>query len=122
MSTILVVDDVDTNREILARVLRREGYHTAYACNGAEALDAIRAEQPDLILLDLMMPEMDGVTFLRLFREDPRNRDLPVILVTALSDGNQLTEARKFGVVGCLTKGRASLSDVLSTVREHLRK
>src|SRR4051794_13252397 len=96
--TILVVDDVADSRDVLARLLRLSGYKSIVAEDGEAALNAVESEAPDLVLLDLMMPGMDGVEVLRHLREDPRFHDLPVILFTALSDGKLLTDAAKLGV------------------------
>jgi len=71
MSLILIADDHPIAREPLARLLKYEGYETACAANGIEALDAVRARRPDLILLDLMMPKMNGLAFLRAMSRPP---------------------------------------------------
>src|SRR5688572_24595203 len=82
MQTILVVDDMAIFREPLAACLKHEGYATVCAANGKEALTAVVRKRPDLILLDLAMPVMDGLTFLRHLRGNPATSALPVILLT----------------------------------------
>src|SRR3954453_193793 len=93
MSLILVVDDHAATREPLAKILRYEGYETAEACKGAEALEALRERKPDLGLLDLLMPTMDVVRFLSHAKEDPPATGLPVIVVPGGRAGVQLRNA-----------------------------
>ncbi len=84
--TILVVDDQVTNRLLLRNRLEADGYLVQEACDGVEALAAIEQSPPDLILLDVMMPRMDGFTLCRILRTRVATRGIPVILVTTLSD------------------------------------
>jgi CheY-like chemotaxis protein len=86
MAMVMVVDDTAVIREAVARLLRREGFETICAANGKEALDKLKLNQPDLVLLDIMMPEMDGLHCLQELRSDPRWETLPVIMMTALCD------------------------------------
>lgn len=83
--TILLADDHEDNRYALLTVLAREGYRTLGASNGQEAVDLCRAHLPDLVLMDLAMPVMDGRTALRLLKEDPRTAHIPVIVLTAMA-------------------------------------
>jgi len=80
---VLIVDDEPLNRELLARMLEREGYQTVEAVNGSDALEKIAIAAPSLILLDLMMPVMDGFAFLSALRRSPAFADVPVVIVTA---------------------------------------
>jgi len=85
-STILIVDDEPIGREILARLLLNPNYELLFASNGAEALAQVDKLIPDLILLDVMMPEMDGFEVCQRLRSDPVLEQVPVIMVTALDD------------------------------------
>jgi adenylate cyclase len=85
-STILVVDDTPQNIRLAEALLAPGGYEIAAAASGAEALDCIEASSPDLVLLDLLMPGMDGVAVCRAIRENPETAILPVIMVTALGE------------------------------------
>jgi class 3 adenylate cyclase len=97
---ILVVDDNEDNRYTLTRRLRREGYtDVAEATNGREALERLMAEPFDLVLLDLMMPEMSGDQVLERLRDDPERRDIPVIMISASTEID--------GVVRCIERGAA---------------
>lgn len=101
---ILVVDDEPMNIRIMKTPLQQEGYEVLVATNGAEGLQLARTERPDLILLDILMPELDGYAVCRQLREDPALREVPVIFVTAL--GSEEEEARGFrlGAVDYVTK------------------
>jgi CheY-like chemotaxis protein len=120
--TVLVVEDSDPVREIVSRVLRREGYEVVGAANGAEALAYMKRAVPDLVLLDVMMPEMDGIAMLAKLRQDPAYRDLPVILVTALSDEARMARARDLGVREYLVKSRFSYEELLDRVSRHVTR
>ena len=83
---VLVVDDDPDILEAICDILGGEDYRVARARNGAEALERVDAERPDLILLDLMMPVMDGVAFAKALRQRPAARDVPIVVISA--DGN----------------------------------
>jgi CheY-like chemotaxis protein/tRNA A-37 threonylcarbamoyl transferase component Bud32 len=83
---VLVVDDVEDNREVLRRRLSREGYAVECAANGREALERIAATPYDLVLLDVMMPEVDGYAVLEQLKSNSATRDIPVIMISALDD------------------------------------
>ncbi len=85
-STILIVDDLPAMSQLIARLLSGDGYQLEFAYNGAEALEKAEALSPDLILLDVMMPDIDGFTVCRRLRATPRLAEIPVIMVTALDD------------------------------------
>lgn len=80
---VLIVEDNDDLRELYAEQLRHLGYRTAQAGNGAAALEAARDSEPAVVLLDYQMPIMDGFEAARRLREDPRTRDIPLVLVTS---------------------------------------
>ena len=88
---ILLVEDDENTRAVLSMVLQTEMFEVTQAGNGAEALDSIYCEVPDLILCDLMMPKMDGAQMLERLRRDARTRNIPVIMLTAAdSEENEL--------------------------------
>ena len=86
MSTVLVIEDDALTRGAVARLLEHEGYATVKAANGKEGWATLYAQTPGLILLDLMMPQMDGISFLRLLRRSDRWGDIPVIVLTGLTE------------------------------------
>jgi diguanylate cyclase (GGDEF)-like protein/PAS domain S-box-containing protein len=102
--TILIVDDEVHNRKLLEALLRPEGYVTVTAGSGSEALTAVALHQPDLILLDLMMPGMDGYEVTRALKGDSSTSNIPIIMVTAQTDRTTLLDALDAGVEEFLTK------------------
>ncbi|MBI5633599.1 MAG: response regulator [Nitrospirae bacterium] len=83
---ILVVDDEEQNVKLLSSLLRAEGYETETASNGREAVEKVKTGAPDLVLLDIMMPDMDGYEACSLIKNDAESSNIPVVIVTALSD------------------------------------
>jgi CheY-like chemotaxis protein len=120
MATILVVDDDPTCRELLRRILPRSGHAVVVAVNGKDAFKAIAQHPPQLILLDLAMPQMDGLTFLRHLREMPQYRQTPVILCTALAHRDIVRTAALLGVKDYLLKSEYTIQTLLDRVRHYL--
>ena len=119
MATVMVVDDTTVIRDTVAKLLRREGFETVCASNGKEALEAMKSHRPDLVLLDLMMPEMDGIACLDALAHDPQLQNLPVIMMTAVADEGYETKARELGVKDYLVKARFSVGEMLDQVKRH---
>ena len=117
MKTILVVDDSAVCREPMAAILQSHGYRVLCAADGVQGLELARAEGPDLILLDIVMPKMDGLTMLQALRDDPAHEDRCVILVTSTTDRSCILKARALGVQGYLLKTSFSVDEMLSRVR-----
>jgi len=101
---VLVVDDDKHAVEILYRLLQKEGFEVLRAQSGREALAVAAAERVDVILLDVMMPEMDGFQVCEALRAAERTRDIPVILLTAKDDMETRVVGMKLGVSEFLTK------------------
>lgn len=117
---ILIVDDNPTNLKVLSRALMDEGFELAIATNGIEALEQIAEEQPELILLDVMMPEMDGFETCRRLKANPVTEDIPVIFMTALSDTVDKVKGLAIGAVDYISKPFDAI-DVVARIRVHLR-
>ena len=118
MRSILVVDDMAVFREPIAATLSMAGYDTAVACDGEEALRKTRIQRPDLILLDMAMPNMDGISFLKALRADPHIAKTQVILLTAMSDKKFVLAAAPYGVKDYILKSRFGLQDLLDRIRK----
>lgn len=103
-SYILLVDDNPKNLQILSAFLREKNYRTAIAKSGEIALEAIKTDCPDLILLDIMMPHMDGYEVCQRIKNDPISQHIPVIFVTALTDTFQKIKGFEVGAVDYITK------------------
>lgn len=103
-STILIVDDETSNREMLAHLLEPEGYRIVGASSGMEALDMIAAESPQLILLDVTMPGLDGYAVASLLKGDPNTASIPIIMVTAHAGRGARVVGLNTGAEDYLTK------------------
>jgi DNA-binding response OmpR family regulator len=104
MSSLLVVDDNEVNRDLLARRLGRQGFRVVTAENGHDALDAVRREAFDLVLLDVDMPGLDGFQVLNILRESHPPDELPVIMVTAMTGSDDIVKALSMGACDYVTK------------------
>src|SRR5262245_30257454 len=118
-SLVLVVDDISKNLQVVGTLLRKEGYRIVPATSGAQALERVRAETPDLILLDLMMPEMDGLEVCRRLKADSATRSIPVIFLTASNEMEHLVQGFEVGAVDYVTKP-FNPPELLARVRTHL--
>ncbi len=103
-STILIVDDDPAGRQTLESILDEQGYQLEFAENGAQALQMIRQILPDVILLDVMMPGMDGFEVCRQVRSDPAIAEIPIIMLTALDDRRSFLNGLESGADDYLTK------------------
>jgi class 3 adenylate cyclase len=117
---ILVVDDIEKNTRLLADVLTARGYRTSTAASGEAALAAIRVETPDLVLLDVMMPGLDGYAVCRAIRADPHHAMLPVVLVTALDPAQERVKGLEAGADDFLNKP-VNQAELMARVRSLLR-
>lgn len=116
---ILIVDDVPKNIELLGNVLSNEGYDISIAENGREALETLEDLLPDLILLDVMMPEMNGHEACKKLKAEDRTKDIPVIFLTAKTETEDIVEGFELGAVDYVTKPFNS-TELLARVRTHL--
>ncbi len=101
--TILVVDDTPENIDVLAGILRQD-YKVKAAPSGEKALKSAKKKAPDLILLDIMMPEMDGYQVFEQLKADPATADVPIVFVTGMSDNADQAKGMALGAKGYLTK------------------
>ncbi len=116
---ILVVEDTPNLRRLVAYLLGRAGYEVLQAEDGRAAVEVLKRHLPDLILLDIRMPGMDGFELLELLRGFPRAQAIPVVMLTSLSGARDLDRAMQLGVVDFLTKPiepRALLTQVARIV------
>ncbi len=116
---VLVVDDQEQNVRVVGTVLAQAGFEVGAATNGAQALKRIEARLPDLVLLDLLMPGMDGIETCRRIKADVRFTDLPVIFLSAADDSEHVVQALEVGGVDYITKP-FNKSELLSRVRTHV--
>jgi DNA-binding response OmpR family regulator len=120
--TILIVEDEPELSKALSDKLSEEGFSILEAKNGQEGLDIAKDKHPDLILLDILMPIMDGMTMLEMLREDESCKDIPVIFLTNLDDQEKVSEALKAGSFDYLIKTDWSLADIVKKIKNKLEK
>ncbi len=101
---ILVVDDEPPIVRLMEFILARQGHEMLVAVNGQEALDKVRTHQPDLVLLDIMMPRIDGYEVARALRADPATADLPIIMLSAKAQEEDIQKGMDVGVNEYITK------------------
>jgi signal transduction histidine kinase/CheY-like chemotaxis protein len=114
---VLIVDDDIGTREVLRRVLRREGWAVREAVNGAEGLRELSAARPAVILLDLMMPEMNGFEMLRALRADPGWRDIPVVIITSKDLTRDELEWLRSNAMDVFQKGAYGRAELIEALR-----
>jgi CheY-like chemotaxis protein len=122
MARLLIVDDDADSRETLCRFLEKAGHIVECVGNGKKALSTVIDHPPELIILDLLMPEMDGGTFLEVTRSYLRLQALPVIILTALPDSPMVERARHLKVNTILMKAKATFDDILGAVQQELHR
>ena len=105
MPKILLVEDNASLRTLYSRSLTTKKYDVETAVDGADALVKIRTYMPDLIVLDIVMPELNGIEVLELIKGDPHHRDIPILMLTAASDLNTIKECLEKGAMGYIIKG-----------------
>ena len=119
-SIILIADDNQQNRELLEAYLSEEGYEITMAVDGQETLDRVAEHQPDIILLDIMMPRLSGYEVCRTLKQDETTRAIPILMVTALGERGDIEMAVKAGCDDFLTKPVNNL-ELKTRVRSLLR-
>lgn len=102
--TVLAVDDIPMNLLLISKILSRLNINICTAANGREALDLIAKQKPSLVLLDLMMPEIDGYEVLKRLRENPETKDLRVVILSALNSNEDIVKGFNMGANDFITK------------------
>lgn len=117
---ILVIEDEATLQKALNEVLSREGYQVVSSLDGLNGLELAQKESPDLILLDIILPKMDGFEVLKRIKENERISQIPVIILTNLSDLNDIQKALDLGATTYLVKADFHIEDVLKKIEKVL--
>lgn len=102
--SILIVEDDENIQQLVGYNLAKAGFHVLYAENGEQALATVKREQPDLLVLDLMLPGLNGFEVCRILRKDPQTRSLPIIMLTAKSEENDVSAGLDLGADDYITK------------------
>jgi CheY-like chemotaxis protein len=120
MHIILVVDDDRDSGKMLAKLLTNLGEKALHVSSGQLALDSLELHIPRLVILDMMMPEMDGIDVLRQIRSNPKTACLPVVMFSAMSDPVNIADARRNGATDFWAKGRFDFSTLRQLVAPYL--
>ena len=119
MKKILIADDRQEIRELVFMTLARETYEIIQATNGREAVELAKKHDPDLILMDVMMPEMDGIEATRVLKKDPVTHDTRIVMLTARGQQTDLENGQKAGVDDYIVKPFSPL-DLIGKIRKIL--
>jgi CheY-like chemotaxis protein/HD-like signal output (HDOD) protein len=117
---ILIIDDMPIFRELIAPCLKLAGHDTMCAANGQEGLAMARKHLPDLILLDIAMPGMDGMQVLRALRRDPRTCVTPIVILSVVTERHRIVRAIQAGAQEYMLKSRFTTKDLLARIEKHL--
>jgi CheY-like chemotaxis protein len=120
MATVLIVDDQRETGHLVARILKLLGHRGIHVPSGEDALNYVRDSMPDAVLLDYMMPGMDGLEVLRALRQDPRTEKLPVIMFSANSDPRVVENAMREGANDYWVKATLQINDMESRLSRFL--
>jgi two-component system chemotaxis response regulator CheY len=118
-NTVLVVDDLAIIRDPIAGALRAAGFNAVCASDGAKALEILRTQQVDLVLLDVKMPVMDGISLLRILRRGAFPSVVPVMMLSGEEDREDVLQAAKLGIRGYVLKSNFSLKDLRVRISRH---
>lgn len=122
MEKIVFIEDETTLQKMLTAALQGAGYSVVAASDGEAGLAAVRAEKPDLVLLDLILPKMDGFTVLREIKKDELIAHIPVIVLTNLESAEDVEKVVGLGATTYLVKANYDLPDIVLKVKEILGK
>ncbi|MBI2624602.1 response regulator [Candidatus Parcubacteria bacterium] len=117
MGKIVFVEDDPVLQQTFADFLKSEGYHVISAADGAEGLETIQKEMPQLVLLDLILPKMDGFEVLQTIKADEKTKDIPVIVLTNLEGTGDVERALELGATTYLVKANYELDDILKKIK-----
>ncbi len=117
---LLIVDDVSENIQVAMNILKEQGYEFSYALNGSEAIDLLQKNSFDLVLLDVMMPDVNGFEVCEFIKNDPRLTDIPVIFLTARVDVDSISKGFEVGGVDYITKPFHA-NELIVRVKNHLQ-
>lgn len=121
MASILIIEDDPLVSRMYQAAFKFEGFKVEVAYTGREGLNALKAERPTVILLDVMMPEMSGVEVLSEIKDDPKTRAIPVIVLTNLSGTVDAEKALELGAIQFLVKSQYKPKEIVAKVKEILR-
>jgi DNA-binding response OmpR family regulator len=119
---ILIIEDEEALRQAMVDKFNREGFFVIEAKDGEEGLDLAIKNHPDIILLDIIMPKIDGLSMLKQLRSDAWGKDVPILILTNLNDAEYVSQAVESGVYDFLVKSDWQLSTLVEKVKEKLNQ
>lgn len=119
---ILIVEDEEILLTALSEELKQEGFEVVGAKDGIEGVEKISSEKPDLVLLDLVMPRLDGIGALKQMKENEQTRDIPVVILTNLSDYDKVSDALSMGAMDYLVKANYRLEELVTKIKNVLER
>jgi len=122
MAKLLIVEDDELMLRMYTKLLSYVGFDTVIAKDGQEGLEKARTEKPSLIILDIMMPKINGLDVLKALKADKETQNIPVVLLTNVSDDNILTEALKLGATGYLIKSQIANNELIEEIKQYLKE
>ncbi|PIR69621.1 MAG: response regulator [Candidatus Niyogibacteria bacterium CG10_big_fil_rev_8_21_14_0_10_46_36] len=122
MKLVLVVEDDKFMRNLLVNKLQKEGFQTEGVSSGEEALEFTKTKAPSLLLLDLILPNIDGFEVVQQLKQDPRLVNIPVLILSNLGEKKDIEKAQELGVSGFLIKANFTPSEIVKKVQELLSK
>jgi len=121
MSKILIVEDETFLRQTIAAKLREKGHEVLEADNGKDGMDMALNNMPDLMLLDIVLPSVDGISVLSHLRQDDQAKNIPVIILTNLAEDDKVKEAEQMGAQAYVVKANSNLEDVIKLAEDELQ-
>lgn len=119
---VFVVEDDKFMRNLLINKLQKEGFQTEGLGSGEEALELMKTKTPNLILLDLILPNMDGFEVIQYLKSDPRLSNIPVLILSNLGEKKDVEKAEEIGVAGFLIKANFTPSEIIKKIHDLLNK
>jgi len=119
---ILLIEDEEMLANMYEVKFKNEGFDLEKALDGAEGLEKAKSMKPDFILLDIIMPKMDGFSVLKALKEDDSTKDIPVMLLTNLGQDEDIEKGKQLGSVGYLVKANITPSEVVAEVKKKMNK
>jgi len=120
-TNIVLIEDEEMLANMYETKFTNEGFQLRKALDGEAGLKLIEEDKPDLVLLDIIMPKLDGFSVLKKIRENAKTKDLPVILLTNLGQDEDIKKGQQLGAVGYLVKANLTPAEVVSKVQEYLK-
>jgi len=119
---ILIIEDEATLQKALQEILLQEGYEVISALDGKRGLELVRSEMPDMILLDLILPKMDGFEVLEAIKKDEKVKEIPIIILTNLGSVEDVQRALDLGATNYMVKADYNLSDIVDKIKKIIEK